>query len=264
MKDTMSNPAADTYLSQGDLDSARATLVAAVKQNPSDTQARMFLFQLMAVMGEWDKADAQLRALASVTPEAQMLAAAYSPLLQAAKMRAAAFSGEGSVPLLFPGPAWLSDLAASIDAFAKGDVAQGESLRDQAFDQVGDLAGRWNDKAFQWICDVDSRFGPAFEAVIAGRWGLIAFEAVREIKSEGPLDLKDSVWLPVEMTLKSGEAFSGFLLVLYPLSERAASPLRLGRQTQWQENGSGLGQKVYGFDTGEEVDLLSLRHLVMD
>ncbi len=258
---------ADSCLAEGDLDGARAALVAMVKANPGDTQARMFLFQLMSVLGEWDKAETQLRSLVQTSPQAEMLSAAYSPLLRAQKERADAFTGKAPVPLLFPGPDWLSDVAASIEAFGKGDTATGEARREAAFAAAPDTPGTFNGAPIQWIADTDPRFGPCFEAFVGGRWGLVAFASLREMKSEGPQDLKDRVWLPVELTLKDGAAFSGFLPVLYPGSEtHADAGIRLGRSTDWTEeaSGAGLGQKVWTTDAGEDSDILSLRKLVID
>ena len=55
---------ADQLLRDGDLDGARSALVETVRSNPADARARMFLFQLLAVAGEWDKAHTHLEALA--------------------------------------------------------------------------------------------------------------------------------------------------------------------------------------------------------
>jgi type VI secretion system protein ImpE len=64
---------ADHLLRDGDVAGARAALVDIVRQRPSDEQARMFLFQLLAITGEWDKARTQLQSLVQVASEAQML-----------------------------------------------------------------------------------------------------------------------------------------------------------------------------------------------
>jgi type VI secretion system protein ImpE len=65
---------ADELLRAGDVDGARAALIEVVRAKPSDHTARMFLFQLLCVLGEWDKAKSQLAILAQLSPEAQMLA----------------------------------------------------------------------------------------------------------------------------------------------------------------------------------------------
>ena len=61
---------ADQLLRDGDLDGARSALVETLRDNPADARARMFLFQLLAVAGEWEKARTHLDALARISPDA--------------------------------------------------------------------------------------------------------------------------------------------------------------------------------------------------
>lgn len=259
---------ADELLAAGDVDGARAALVDTIKRSPDDQRARMFLFQLMCVQGEWDKAQAQLRALAQLSPEAQMLAATYNQAIAAEQMRAKAFSGEIPFTVLIASSSWVDDLAAALTAFHQGRISEGEDKRGQAFDAAGDTPGELNGERFEWIADADSRFGPAMEAVVAGRWGLLPFEAVAEIKCEGPRDLRDVIWLPVEMRLKSGQSWAAFLPARYPNSElEADAGLRLGRKTEWKAvpgGEGGVGQRVWSTDDGGDMGLLSLRKLAFD
>ena len=258
---------ADELLRQGDLDGARATLVESVRKAPSDQAARMFLFQLLAVSGEWDKAQTQLRSVAQLSPEAAMLAAVYNQAIGAERLRADAYEGRTPFPVLVASSPWVEQLAQGLTAMAAGRKEEGEALRDQAFDAATDTPGRLNDEPFLWIADADPRLGPCFEAIVSGKWGLIPFEAVDQIKSEGPKDLRDIVWLPVEMRLRSGQSAAALLPARYPGSEGADSPdLRLGRATEWRDGPAGeqpLGQRLWTFDTGEDVGVLALRQLDM-
>jgi len=252
---------ADEYLKDGDLNGARAELVGILKRSPEDQRARMFLFQLLCICGEWDKATTQLRALASLSPEAEMLAAAYNPLIEAEKARAAAFSGAAAVPILIATSDWVEVLARSITAGAQGRTDEADALRDQAFDAAPSIPGEFNGRRFGWIADADSRFGPSLELIVGGRWGLVPFEALTELTSEGVQDLRDLIWLPVELTMRSGQSASGFLPARYPGSEAAGAQARLAKVTEWAEGGAGLGQRLWTFDDGEDVGVLSLRQL---
>jgi type VI secretion system protein ImpE len=260
--------AADELLAAGDLDGARAALVDRVRAAPDDAQARMFLFQLMAVCGEWDKAATQLRALAQLSPDTQMLAVVYGQALEAEKTRAQAFAGGAPIPILVPSAPWADQLAEGLALTFSGDTAAGETARNAAFDAAGETPGSWNGDAFGWIADADSLFGPTFEAVIAGRWGLIPFEAVVSMHSEGPQDLRDLVWLPAELALRSGQSAAVLLPARYAGSEgQTSAAVRLGRATEWTASAGGergLGQKLLVSDTDGEFGLLSLRDLRMD
>ena len=255
---------ADDHLRAGDLDAARAELVARIKGAPSDQGARMFLFQLLCVCGEWDKAIAQLRALAALSPEAQMLSSVYAQAIEAEKLRLAAFSGQGAVPVLAGEEPWMQHLAASIAAFAQGRGEEGENLRDAAFDQAPDAPGEADGEAFDWIADADGRFGPAFEAIVYGRWGLIPFCVVESIAFEPTKDLRDVVWAPAQMRLKTGLSAAVLLPARYPGSEAADADARLGRATRWRQGASGeegVGQRLFAFDRGEDAGLLALSKL---
>ncbi|HLY80539.1 MAG TPA: type VI secretion system accessory protein TagJ [Caulobacteraceae bacterium] len=256
---------ADELLRAGDLEGARASLVESVRKSPQDQPARMFLFQLLCVSGEWDKALIQLRALAQLSPEAQMLAVAYSQAIEAEKFRAQVFAGTAQPALLVGSSTWAGDLAGALSALCQGRAADAETLRDQAFDAAPDTPGDLDGTAFDWIADGDARFGPAIEAIIAGQWGLAPFDAIAKIESEGPRDLRDIVWLPVQLAFKTGQSVAALLPTRYPGSEaHADSALRLGRGTDWLEQPwgqAGIGQHEWSLSDGSDVGILSLRRL---
>ena len=256
---------ADELLRAGDLEGARAALVESVRKAPQDQPARMFLFQLLCVGGEWDKALIQLRALAQLSPEAQMLAVAYGQAIEAEKFRAQVFAGAAQPALLVSTSPWAGDLAGALSALCQGRADDAEALRDQAFDAAPDTPGDLDGAPFEWITDGDVRFGPAIEAIIAGQWGLVPFDAIEKIESEGPKDLRDIVWLPVQLAFKSGQSVAALLPARYPGSEtRDDAALRLGRGTDWLEQPwgqAGLGQHEWSLSDGSDVGILSLRRL---
>ena len=259
---------ADELLREGDLSGARAALVEIVKAQPSNEQGRMFLFQLFAVLGEWDKARNQLQALAQLSPEAQMLSVTYNQAMDAEKQRAAVLAGAAEMPLLAGTGGWAQGVALSLPLLGRGDVDAATAARDEAFDQAPDMPGTIDGQKFDWIADADGRFGPTFEAIIAGRYGLIPFDEVARITSEGPRDLRDTVWYPVQIAFKSGQSVAAFLPARYPGSEGDDDDkVKLGRLTSWVDRDwgqQGLGQRLWTLSDGEDRGLLDLRELVID
>jgi type VI secretion system protein ImpE len=259
---------ADALLREGDISGARAALVDVVRARPSDAEARMFLFQLLAIAGEWDKARTQVQTLAQLSAEAQMLAAAYGQSIEAEATRREVFAGRQRVDILANPDGWLGELAAAIEHFSSGRDDDGVAARDAAFDAVPDVAGRLNDTAFDWIADADSRFGPAFEAIVAGRYGLLPFDAITKITSKGPQDLRDLVWLPVQVWMRSGQSISAFLPARYPGTETSPdSNEQLARATGWHATAwgeTGRGQHLWSLSDGSEHGILSLRTLEFD
>ena len=112
------------------------------------------------------------------------------------------------------------------------------------------------------------RFGPVIEAIVAGRYGLIPFDAITSITSEGPQDLRDTVWYPVQIALRSGQSVAAFLPVRYPGSEEAAAAaVRMARETDWVEHSwgqAGLGQRLWALPDGSDCGLLDLRSISFD
>lgn len=259
----MANP--DEMLRAGDLAGARSALIDRIKRAPDDQESRMFLFQLQCVLGEWEKAKAQLRLLAQMSPEAQMLSVAYNMAIEAEIEREKAFAGEAPPALLVNTSEWAGDIAAALGLLAQGRTDDSIAARDRAFEAAPDTPGQFGDRAFDWIADADVRFGPSFEAVIYGRWGLVPFDAVQKITSQGPQDLRDLVWLPVEIEFKTGQSVSSILPARYPGTQSADSAnLVLSKETAWRDGPTGpqgLGQRVWALSDGDEVGILSLRHL---
>lgn len=247
-------------LRAGDLQSARASLNEILKKSPSDQAARMYLFQLLCVLCDWDKAEAQLRSLASLSPEAQMLSVTYAMAIAAERERAAAFAGVGPAAVLVADHAWAGEVAAALMLEGRG-VPGAEERRSAAFDQAGDTPGRIDELAFDWIADADPRFGPTFEAIVAGRWGLIPFDAVETVISKGPSDLRDLVWLPAKIMFRTGQSVNAMLPARYPgLTSQSPTDHLLARATGWDAE-QGQGARVWALGGGEEISLLSLRNL---
>ncbi len=254
---------ADTLLRSGDMAGARAALVQQVKSRPDDPQARLYLFQLLALQGDWDKADLHLRTLAQLSPEAQMLAIAYGQAIAAEKERTKAFAGEIEPPILTGASPWSEKLARAFHLISSGRIDEGIALRDEAFDEVPDTPGEIDGAAFDWIGDADARLGPLLEAVIAGRWGLVPIDAIERIETEGPVDLRDLVWLPVQIGFRNGQSVAGLMPVRYPGSETSDDPeVRMARKTEWETRDwgeAGLGQHLLSLSDGTDRGILEMR-----
>jgi type VI secretion system protein ImpE len=257
---------ADQCLREGDLTGARAALVDRIRSSPADEGARMFLFQLLCVVGEWDKARKQLETLATLSPEARMLSVVYGQAIDAEAVRAEVFEGKVKAEIL-AGGSWAEGLAQALQSEA-GGAPDSASRREAALDAAPDTPGEMDGTRFEWIADADSRFGPCFEAVLGGRYGLVAFDAVERIESGGPRDLRDIIWYPVEIAFRTGQSAAALLPARYPGTEYSEDgPERLGRTTGWHDRPwgqAGSGQHLWMLSSGEDRGLLSLRTLTLD
>jgi protein involved in temperature-dependent protein secretion len=258
---------ADQRLREGDLEGARAALTEAIRSTPADPGARLFLFQLLCISGEWERAHKQLETLAQLSPEARMLSVVYGQAIAAEAVRADVSAGRATADILAGGE-WAQGLAAALRHFAVGDFEAGAAARDSALDEAPDTPGKIDGTRFDWIADADSRFGPCFEAIVGGRYGLIAFDAVERIESEGPRDLRDVVWYPVQVAFRQGTSAAALLPVRYPGTESSSDDSeRLARSTAWRTGPAGetgSGQHIWMLSNEEDRDLLSVRSLTFD
>lgn len=258
---------ADELLASGDVAAARQQLIEEVRANPGDVGVRMFLFQMCALLGEWDRAKAQLETLAKLDPEARMLSVAYTQCIAAEATRAAVFAGTAPAPILSP-VAWGDALAAALQARQQGDTASADALYAQVFDAAPTTAGTTDTGlAFDWIADADPRLGPVTEAIIAGRYGLMPFAALESLTITPPSDLRDTVWIQAEFGMTQGARVAGFIPLRYPGSEASddASLVR-GTATGWQEDAGGefpLGHRLFAFSDDSEVPVQDLRELTL-
>ena len=72
---------AEAYLQSGDLENALAQLKAEVRKKPEKVELRVFLFQLLSVMGDWERAMTQLNVAAEMDSDATLMAQLYRPAL---------------------------------------------------------------------------------------------------------------------------------------------------------------------------------------
>ena len=257
--------AAEQSLKDGDPAAALARLQEQVRARPDEAKLRVFLFQLLCVLGQWERALTQLTVASKLDAGVLGMAQMYGDAVRCELIRREVFEGRKS-PMVFGEPdQWLALLIESLLVAGQGEVGRSEDLRLRAFEEADTSAGLINGDAFEWIADADSRLGPVLEAVINGRYYWVPFARLRSITLEAPADLRDFVWMPAQMVFENGGEAVGLLPARYPGSETSADGLiALGRKTIWEEISPeahrGLGQRVLTTDGGD-VSLQALRTL---
>lgn len=258
---------ATDYLRAGDLAGALSALQEQVRARPEDAKLRIFLFQLLSVMGDWKRAVAQLKVCAQLDSEAVTMAQTYREAIVCEVFREKVFAGE-TEPLILGEPReWTVLLVQALAALAGGQAAEAASLRARAFEMAPVTPGALDEADFEWIADADMRFGPLLEIIINGRYAWLPFENVAAIRAEPPADLRDAVWTPVELTLVNGDEFVGLIPTRYPGTTTAGTDAeKLGRATSWHDAGAdtfvGRGQRLLATDAGDTA-LMDLRHLAL-
>lgn len=257
--------AAEDLLREGRFEEALAALQQQVRGDPANAKLRIFLFQMLAVQGQWDRALTQLNVAAELDPAALAMAQMYREAIPCEVFRAEVFAGQRTPLVLGEPPAWIGLLLEALRLTASGDHAAAQPLRERAFDEAPATAGTLDGQPFAWLADADPRLGPVLEAVVNGRYYWVPVQNIRQIVLEAPTDLRDLVWLPVHFTWVTGGEMVGVIPSRYPGSERSSDEaLRLARKTEWTEAAPGLflgsGQRMLATDAGE-FPLLDTRQI---
>jgi len=221
----------------GKVREAEKMLTAYLREHPSDTVQRTFLFELLCFEGEYARAERQLSVLSDGSIEKETGAIVYYAALHAEKTRHELFEKEA-----FP-----SDSASSATS-PKGEL---------------------NGKPFTDLRDSDPDIGARLEVFAAGAYLWLPFEHVASLEMGPPQRLRDTLWAPA--LVQTAPSFKGMDLgevlipAIYPFSwKHPDEAVWLGRVTDWSmdedDREHPSGQKILLVD-GEEVPFLEVRSL---
>ncbi|MFN0059366.1 MAG: type VI secretion system accessory protein TagJ [Planctomycetota bacterium] len=281
---------AELSLREGRVREALAKLQEQVRKSPAHAPYRIFLFQLLAVLGEWDRALNQLNVAGELDAAALPMVQTYRETLQCEVLRAEIYTGQRS-PLVFGEPAeWHAWMLQALKLTATGQDADASALRARALEAapanpgsitcalpsaVGPVKGTAKDEEslaepapFAWLADADSRLGPILEAIINGRFYWVPLERVRAIKIDKPSDLRDLVWTAAHFEWTNGGTHVGFIPTRYPATEKSDDgQLLLARATEWaaptDDTSHGLGQRMFTTDEAD-YSILEVREIRFD
>ena len=259
----MTESSPEALLAAGNPQAALEALQARVRERSADPKLRVFLFQLLCVLGQWQRALNQLEVCGELDAATLPMVNTYREALKCE----AVFAGK-TTPMIFGRPQpWIASLVEALQADARGDAGLGAQLRADALGAAPATAGSLDGTAFEWIADADSRLGPVLEVVINGRYGWAPFSELTQVTIEAPADLRDMVWAPAQLSLLNGGQTVALVPARYPGTAGAADPaLQLSRKTEWLEIGSdqfrGLGQRLLTTNT-VELGLLEARTIVL-
>jgi type VI secretion system protein ImpE len=219
----------------GKLNEAIEALGAEMREHPTDTQRRSFLFELLCFAGLWDRADKQLDILAGDDKNKRMGALLYRGAINAARTREEMFE-------------------------------TGKFPEDSGGAEPPELTYKVNGGGVLALEDADIRIGPRLEVIAGANYLWIPFAHISTVLIEPPQSLRDLIWIPAQVRTRTGGADLGKVLlpVLTPFSWRHADPhVRLGRATVWEAGADGTplphGQKLLLTSQEEDVPLLEVR-----
>lgn len=230
---------AEQLFKAGKLSEAISALNAQLRDNPSDSKSRTFLFELLCFNGDYDRAEKQLNILEEEGSKDSFLGTLlYKAALHAERLRDEMFEKK-----TYP-----------------TSVLNGASTN---------VSGKLNGKEFGTLFDADPRIGDKLELFAGGDYLWISFHDIAMLRLQAPQKLRDLLWAPAKLltgpTFRSRDLGEILLPAVSPLSwQHPDEEVKLGRVSEWCEDEIGevapFGSKVWLVD-GEEFPLLEVREL---
>ena len=253
-------------LKSADPAAALKALSNEVRAKPADSKPRVFMAQLLCVLGQWERALNQLTVAAELDALAVPMKQIYGEAIRCEGLRGEVFAGTRT-PMIFGQPdEWLALLIESLLRQGRGESELAENLRQRAFDAAPATAGTIDGQPFDWLADADMRLGPVLEAYVNGRYYWVPYARLAHVKFEPPEDLRDCVWLPAHLQFENGGETLALVPTRYESTEKSGDgALQLAHKTEWRELRpevwAGLGQRVFGSNQGEYA-MLDVREIV--
>ncbi|WP_406695975.1 type VI secretion system accessory protein TagJ [Singulisphaera sp. Ch08] len=252
---------AKEYLDRGQLTDSIRALNEEIKANPTDLELRTILFQLHCYAGDLVRAEKQLDVVRTKSTEIAYLNGlrVYQGLLNAERARTQLFEkGERPRFLVMPPESVTLHLDA-LDRVREGRFDEARGLLDRAATSHEAVRGTADGVEFDDFRDADDILAPVLEVFSTTGYYWVPWVHVQFLEVPKPITLLDLLWAPAKLATYDGQLGEVYLPSLYPGT--SASPdglLRLGRQTDWIDVGSGIIRGVgrKSFLVGEEVRTL--------
>jgi len=253
-----------------------------IRASPQNASLRLALCHFLALRGEWQRAEDQLKLAAKIDPSFAPASATCAMALAAERHRTDFWNGGPAPPIIAGESDWVAALIAAA-ALPFEHATEAADLRESARLSAPGLLGtlscvdRSDSRAalaidgepvqsieFGWLCDGDVRIGAVLELLTPSGYAWLPLPAVRRLKFSRPQHLVDLLWAPAEIVLHDGRGLNGLVPVRYPGALDALDDENmLGRRTDWQplpgeEQYAGLGQRTFISEAGDH-SLLDIR-----
>jgi len=256
---------AKELIKEGRLVEARKSLVEEVKRAPGNSGARTLLFQVLAFLGEWEKAARHLDAIALQAGEANAGIESYKKLVQAEQERLKVIR-LAAVPSFLPDtPEYFPLYRDALEKLQGNKPEEAQALYQQIDAQLEDLTGTVNGNEFKSFTNPDASLTYFLEIFAHEHHIYVPYETIRELLVQTPTSFFDLIWPQATLTTWGGLSLNCFLPALYPESFLQDDPnIKMGKATDWLPMGGhfikGIGQQVFNVD-GEDMAILEIREI---
>ncbi len=253
-------------LEAGRIDDAIQAVTQDVKARPADSSLRVFLFELLCLKGDLDRASKQLDVLGTQGSglDSELAIQIYRDLIAAERARRAVFHDGGLPKFFLPPPPYMDDYVLLANKIAKAP-AEAAAMLPAAEEQWPAITGRIGDRPFESCRDLDGRGGPVLVVFHNGSYLWLPFEQIRRIDVTAPRKLRDMVWAHAQVETYEDSVGDVFVPALYvDTHTHANDQARLGKVTEWLSLQDqllyGAGLRVFLVDD-EEMSIFDLRNV---
>lgn len=257
---------AKALLDAGDLNGAVQATLNFVKDNPTNHQARTFLFELSLFSGDWDRANRQLDALGHQDANAMVGTLIYRQCIEAEKKRQRFFSDGLKPEFLSDPPDYVYGLLTANNRLREGNIEEARQILDQTEEDRPAFPCTVNGAQAEDFRDYNDLTAGIMEAIIKDSYVWVPFDQIEKITINKPQSLRDLFWLQGAMETTNGTNGEVFFPTLYVNSfKHNNDQVRLGRMTDWNDLGSelfiGEGTKLFWIN-GQDRPLLELEEII--
>jgi type VI secretion system protein ImpE len=254
---------ANLKLDEGDLGGAIAAAIDTVKRNPTDVSARIFLFELSAFSGDWDRAEKQLDAIGHQNTNSAIGSVIYRQNFQNERERINVFEHSSRPGAITPIPKYVEDLITAVDLVRRDETVEARGLLDKVEEDRPAFAVEVNGERFEDFRDYNDLTMCVFETFLKDNYVWLPFEEVVSIEFDEPKSLRDIYWPQATVELVNGSTGEMFLPSLYVNSWKSDDDkIRLGRAVDWRDAGNdvfiGEGSRLFWMD-GQQKSVLDIK-----
>ncbi len=251
---------AKKLLESGNLKGAVEAALAFVKANPTNPSARIFLFELSAFAGDWERAKRQLDVIGHQDTTAMIGSKIYEQCIIAEGKRADFFSKGAKPEFLSTPPDYIYGILMANTRFREGKLAEAKEILDKTEAERPAFACQVNGAAAEDFRDYNDLTSLILEVIIKDSYVWVPIEQIEKITFTAPKSLRDHFWLQATLETDNGTNGDIFLPALYHDSWRSSDDaVRLGKVTDWRDAGEdifvGEGTKLFAVGGGHKTIL---------
>lgn len=225
----------------GRLSEAVAAQLEMVKAAPSNTAHRIFLAELAAFQGDWDRADRQLEAAINQDSKSGLQPLVMRQLLRAEILREQVFCDGRPPELVVPLPEDGQLQLRICMHCRKSEWEECHSLLAKAEEVRPKLAGTCDGKEIDTLIDLDDRLRGIAEVLTGtGKYFWVSWSSIRSLEFSKPERPMDLIWRKAAISVEDGPEGEVYIPVRYPIARDWDEEEQLGRRTDWHEHPGGF------------------------